>query len=366
MCDQTCGGSSGSSRNASRHSSGNKSGAVSALEQALRNAQTPIETSETEEITVNGVRGIFLNKQEVAAWKGSRPIDSYPIHNDSNPEVIQKSGKNVEHVQQINVRFLKAPAGQAGPIIIKQDAASAPSPAPPVIIRQQAGGASTPAPKVIREAPPKSVNVGCKTITIKGACIPPPPRRVIIEKIPAGAGKPGNMCIDRWLAPEGLKRKVIFKPAGGQGAGDAPRNLIIEWAAGSASVKKEVNVKGVVDANPQEYEQQYSSQIVQSSALPQEAKEIQAPSGYKFAADAGQSGLIELEGDVEALAMVDLDAEGLGEYKEYLAKMGITPKPQGGNCGAAPAPAPACGASRPKSAPKCGASPAPKSTGCGC
>jgi hypothetical protein len=331
------------------------------LEQAILNAQSPIETSETEEVTVNGVRGILLNRAEIAAFRGSKPIDQYPLNQDSNPEVIRKSSKNVEHVQQVNVRFLKPPSGSAGPIIIKQDPSSVVEPAPPVIIRQVAAGSGAGKATVVREAPPKSVNVAEKVITLKGDCMPPPPRRVIIEKLPAEAAKPGPVCIDRWLAPEGLKRKVIFQAAAGQGSQQGQRNVIIEWSAGEATVRQQLNVKGVTEANPEEYSRQYGAQLVASSSLPAIAKNVQAPSGYKLAGDSQQQGLVELEGDLQALSMVDLDAEGLGEYKEYLARMGITYKPPSNNCGApAPAPAQNCAPKAPTPRPAQNCSAAPK------
>lgn len=46
------------------------SGFVSGVEQAILKAHIPIEISETDEITINGQRGIYANKQEVASWKG--------------------------------------------------------------------------------------------------------------------------------------------------------------------------------------------------------------------------------------------------------------------------------------------------------
>lgn len=46
------------------------SGFVSSVEQAILKAHVPIEITESDEITVNGERGIYANKHEVASWKG--------------------------------------------------------------------------------------------------------------------------------------------------------------------------------------------------------------------------------------------------------------------------------------------------------
>ncbi len=41
---------------------------VSQMEQAILRSSKPVEVSETEELTVIGQRGIWLNKQEVNGW----------------------------------------------------------------------------------------------------------------------------------------------------------------------------------------------------------------------------------------------------------------------------------------------------------
>lgn len=49
-------------------------GFVSGVEQAILRAHVPIEITDSDEITVNGERGIYANKQEVASWKGKQTI----------------------------------------------------------------------------------------------------------------------------------------------------------------------------------------------------------------------------------------------------------------------------------------------------
>jgi hypothetical protein len=62
-----------------------------ALERTIVGAQTqPLDFEETEEITVLGQRGIWLNRHEAERWRGPIPIDEYPINEDESPEVIEK------------------------------------------------------------------------------------------------------------------------------------------------------------------------------------------------------------------------------------------------------------------------------------
>ena len=53
-----------------------------------------------------------------------------------------------------------------------------------MVIRQQPPRPETPAPLIVREAPPRPpAAVGQKVITISGKRLPPPPRKVIIERL---------------------------------------------------------------------------------------------------------------------------------------------------------------------------------------
>ena len=63
---------------------------LSSVESAILRANVPIEVNETEEITVNGERGIWANRAEVNNWKGCVPLGEYQINVDPNPEVITK------------------------------------------------------------------------------------------------------------------------------------------------------------------------------------------------------------------------------------------------------------------------------------
>ena len=186
---------------------------LSHIELTILRSLNPIEITESEEITVLGTRGVWLNKDEVLGWRGDLPIDQYLINEDANPEVITKRvDRSVEYVQELAIRYLRPPTPPApGEIVITMEADVATGPAPPLIIRQQPPRASTPEPLVVREAPPPPPPaVGTKKITISGKRLPPPPRKVVIERLAPLPSKPQNVIIERWLPYGELKRRVIF------------------------------------------------------------------------------------------------------------------------------------------------------------
>jgi hypothetical protein len=58
--------------------------------------------------------------------------------------------------------------------------------------------------------------------------------------------------------------------------------------------------------------------LVNGNQLPQFVRDIKPPEGMVLAADQQSTVVPELYGDVEALKLINLDAEGLGEYKAQL------------------------------------------------
>lgn len=78
---------------------------LSEIESAILRSQHPIELNEVEEITVNGERGIWANRNEVAAWRGQLPIVDYPINEDPNPQVVTKrTHQKLDYTQEIAIR----------------------------------------------------------------------------------------------------------------------------------------------------------------------------------------------------------------------------------------------------------------------
>jgi len=189
---------------------------LSQIEQAILRSLNPIEVTATEELTVLGQRGLWINMSEVQAWRGDIPITDYRIHEDANPQVITKKvQQQIEYVQELAIRYLRPPTPPApGEIVITQEANIVTGPAPPLIIRQAAARAATPEPLVIREAPPQApLPVGPKRITISGKRNPPPPRKVVIERLAPLPSKPQNVIVERWLPYSEVKRRVVFNRA---------------------------------------------------------------------------------------------------------------------------------------------------------
>lgn len=199
-------------------------------------------------------------------------------------------------------------------------------PAPPLIIRQQPPRPPTPEPLVIREAPPQAPGqVGRKVITISGKRLPPPPRKVIIERLAPLPAKPQSVIIERWLPYAQTKRRVIFqRSAQVDPVIVKPRNVIVQWEAPRVNIRREIKYLGVIRANPAEYVQRYGTSLKSSNEMPDYVANIKTPEGLVLAANYRYNNIHELEGDLQALRLIDLDREGLAEYRSYLSNLGIS------------------------------------------
>lgn len=294
------------------------------IETLILRANEPTVFNESDEIEVLGQRGIWLNKQEVVNWRGLLPISEYKINEDANPEIITKrSLQKLEYIQELAVRYLRPPTPPApGEIVITQEQNILTPPAPPLIIRQQPARPQTPEPLVIREAPPlPPTKIGRKLITISGKRLPPPPRKVVIERFAELPAKPQSVLIERWLPYSEVKRRVIFKAAPPDPIVVKPRNTIIQWEAPKVSIVRELKYLGVIRANPVEYVQAYGVNLRVARDLPDFVHEIKAPQEVGLlASEYIPLDFHELEGDLHALNLINLEQEGLGVYRKYLNK----------------------------------------------
>ena len=296
---------------------------ASQVEASILASVNPLQFNASKTMTAVGQTGLWLNEQEILSFKGD--INRYIFVEDANPQVITKKvQQQLEYVQELAIRYLRPPTPPApGEIVIQMEANSLSGPAPPLIIRQVPARPDTPEPLVLREAPPQPpAAVGRKLITISGKRLSPPPRKVVIERLPQLPSKPQSVLVERWLPYSQAKRRVIFQKSG---AVDqvivAPRNVIVQWEAPAAVIRKEFKYLGVIRANPAEYVAQYGASLKISRDLPQFVLDIKTPEGLVLAADFKYSSFFELEGDIEALKMVDLKKEGLSEYIDYLARL---------------------------------------------
>lgn len=99
--------------------------------------------------------------------------------------------------------------------------------------------------------------------------------------------------------------------------------MIVQWEAPQVSIRKEVKYLGVITANPVEYVQKYGASLKTASQLPDYVLNINTPHEIGvLAADYKYSSVYELEGQLEGLKFVDLDKEGLSEYRPQLSQLG--------------------------------------------
>lgn len=83
---------------------------LSEIEAAILRSSVPIDVNETEEITVNGERGIWANKAETINFRGVIPISHYAINDDPNPEIIRKkTDQKLVYQQEVAIRYLRPP-----------------------------------------------------------------------------------------------------------------------------------------------------------------------------------------------------------------------------------------------------------------
>lgn len=274
-----------------------------------------------------------MNKTEINSWRGDRLISEYHLNEDNEPLIVHKKmTQELEYVQELAVRYLRPPTPPSpGEIVITQEPSIPTKPAPPLIIRQVPRRLATPSPLIIREAPPKiPAHVKQVKITISGKRLPPPPRRVIIERLAPLPMKPQPIIIERWLPYREQKRKVVLeKNLKKDPVPVKPRNMIIQWEQPEIQIRKQVRFLGIINANPAEYRLKYEDVLKDADQLPEFVKDIKTPTEIgKLASEEGESqetAVPELEGDLEALKLIDLEAEGLGAYRSQLAKLGIVP-----------------------------------------
>jgi len=139
-----------------------------------------LQNTSNDVITVNGMTGVWVNKEECLNWRGPIPLEQYRINQDPNPTIIRKKRTmEIDATQRISVRFLKPPVPpvpgklisfktktlthlfslklffSTGELIIREENNMQLPPAPPIIIRQQAAAVQSQAPIILREKPPK-------------------------------------------------------------------------------------------------------------------------------------------------------------------------------------------------------------------
>jgi hypothetical protein len=225
-------------------------------------------------------------------------------------------------------RYLRPPTPPPhGDIIIREECSIQEKPLPPLIIRQKPRRPDTPEPIVIREKPPPMPEpLSPKVITISGRHVPPPPRKIIVERLPPVPRKPQSIIIERWLPYKKIKRRVIYvkeKDKNNLVVDQKRKNIIIQWNGPQVDIKKEFKDLGVIRANPTEYLARYGDMLRKTVELPDFVQRINPPGGIQLETDdlSRLNMEYELEGDIYALNLVNLEKEGLKEYEFALKSL---------------------------------------------
>jgi hypothetical protein len=151
-----------------------------------------------------------------------------------------------------------------------------------------------------------------------------------VERLAPLPVKPRSVIIERWLPYPQVKRRVILNHVNQNGTGlkvKPPKNVIIQWEPPEVKVTTKYTYLGVIKADPRKYQEMYGPSLVQAKEMPDFVKKIPAPEGVRLAADCvGPSTSADhhqLEGDLHSLKYVDLEAEGLAQYRPYLQRVGV-------------------------------------------
>lgn len=307
----------------------------SALNRKLANflstePSTPVEwhCSKCSVPNSNFFRELLLPNRKIVKveMKSPLPLDQYKINYDPEPEILKKKPcQKVSYKQEVFVKYLNPPEPpKPGDLIIKQLPDKQIEPAPPLILRQASTRVPTPPPIVLREEPPKPpVQIRTKIINIAGKLLPPPARKLVVERLPATPPKPQSILIEKWLPYKQPKRKVIFKKSTDEElVYKNPKNLLVEWQSPDVEIHQEYTSLGIFKEDPLEYEKMYANEIKNFKDLPEIAQNVKPPDGLWFASEQKEE-LPELEGDLDVLKLLDLDQVGLSEYRKYFSRIGL-------------------------------------------
>ena len=256
---------------------------------------------------------------------GSRPIPLIPVEQhvlnvDPNPVLIRKKpAERLQYIQNVSLKFLKPPLpAQPGEITILQEKDVQSPPAPPLHITQKPALPLVPAPIVVRERPPKPpAPVAPRHITIPGKVIPPPPRKVIVERLPQIPPKPADIIVERWLGYQRRTRQVNFVPAPALIPIPAPKNVLIQWDSPDVDVKQAFHFLGVQVQCPVAYLNTHPN-LADASQLPAEVAQFATPLGETLAVNSNSDMIPALTGSVASLRLINLACNGLAEYAPQL------------------------------------------------
>jgi hypothetical protein len=153
--------------------------------------------------------------------------------------------------------------------------------------------------------------VPVQTITIPGERkLDPPPRQVIIERVPAVSTTPQDVVVERWLSYPRQRRNIIYEKSTHQQQStyQTPQNIIIDWETtghvAETNVNKKIQFLGVEEVSPIEYANKHMTELIDAHKLPQLVNEYKTPQEEVLASNLTQNEPYILTGDVDALKLV--------------------------------------------------------------
>lgn len=132
--------------------------------------------------------------------------------------------------------------------------------------------------------------------------------------------KPQQIFVERWLPYGEQRQRVIYEPAKPICQIPDPKNVVIQWDAPDVEVRREVKNLGVQPADPQDYLRRHGHHLVRSDQLPEIAVRYAQAQGIQLAANSQAHQGVVVEGDVQALSLIDLEAHGLGYLRGRLSQ----------------------------------------------
>jgi len=246
----------------------------------------------------------------VASAAAAVPLNgnySVPDNVDPSPIVVRKKPTApVNYTQLVSVKFLQPPPPQQpGDIVITQQKDVQAAPVAPKLIRQKAPLPVKPAPLVVREQPPLApAPIPPEHHVIPGKVIPPPPRKVIIERLPQLPQPPQDLIVERWLEYAPRARRVVFRPAPPLIPAPPPKNVLIQWDSPNVALNRQFRNLGIASASPAQYVATFGASLVPASAVPDVSRNIRPANGARLAAE-NPPYPVKLVGDVAALSLIN-------------------------------------------------------------
>lgn len=111
---------------------------------------------------------------------------------------------------------------------------------------------------------------------------------------------------------------MIYQPAKPACCIPDPKNVVIQWDSPDVEICRKVKNCGVYPTDPHDYVCKYGPSLYRSENLPEVAKKYGDVAGIPLASTHRPSFIPRLEGEINALNLIDLDRVGLSHFRPIL------------------------------------------------